>query len=344
MKTKSLQGGLLALLACFAGTAWAERTKSDVIYLTNGDRITGEIKTLDYASLKIETSNMGTISIEWPAIRRVVSPQSFTIEDRNGGQYTGTFSEAEEHQLGIALVEGEHVALPLAEVVRLSPIETGFLNRINGSLAVGLNYTKSSDTGVASLNFTGNYRSPNIESTLKLSANSTKTDEGTSDRDQIANSTRFLRPGKQYWNLLSSIDRNEELGIDARIQLGAGYGRHLVQSSHTALDGTIGLSFNNEWATGESGSNQSIEGVLNAEWHVFRFSDPETSLVSTLSVFPSITESGRWRSQFDITLSRDFFKDFTLDLTYFNSYDSDPPDAEAEKKDYGIVTSISYKF
>lgn len=344
MHKKPIQGALLALLAWLAGPAWADRTKSDVVYLANGDRVTGEIKTLDYASLKIETSNMGTISIEWPAVLKVTSPQSFTIEDRHGGKYTGSFGETGNNQLSIALAEGDRVALPLADVVRVSPIEAGFLNRINGSLAVGLNYTNSSDTGVASLNFTANYRSPNIESTLKLSMNTTKTDEGTSDRDQIANSTRFLRPRKQYWNVLSSIDRNEELGIDARIQLGAGYGRHLVQSAHTALDGTLGLSFNNEWSTGQEGSNQSLEGVINAEWHVFRFSDPETSLVSTLSVFPSLTESKRWRSQFDITLSRDFFKDFTLDLTYFNSYDSNPPDAEAGHKDYGIVTSLSYKF
>jgi putative salt-induced outer membrane protein YdiY len=344
MNKQLVKGILLAILLGTARAALADRANTDVVYLTNGDRVTGEIKSLDYASLKIETPNMGTISIEWPAVRTVTSTQSFTIEDRDGGQYTGVLSTAEENQLGMNLITGDAVTVPLAEVVRMSQIETGFWNRINGSLAVGLNYTKASDTSVFNINFTTTYRSPRIESTLTVGANSTTTNEGTTDRDQVANSLRLARPGKKYWNFLTSWDRNEELGIDSRIQLGAGLGRHLVQTKHTALDGTIGLSFNNEWVNGAPGAQQSAEGVINAEWHVFRFSDPETSLVSTLSLLPSLTESGRWRSEFNISLSRDIYKDFTLDLSYYNSYDSDPPDAEASNKDYGIVTSISYKF
>jgi putative salt-induced outer membrane protein YdiY len=344
MEKRILRGCVLALLMALTGPALADRANTDVVYLTNGDRVTGEIKSLDYASLKIETPNMGTISIEWPAVRSVASSQSFTVEDRDGGQYTGLLTGSDENQMGMSLVTGDTVTVPLAEVVRMSQIETGFWNRINGSLAVGLNYTKAGDTSVFNVNFTATYRSPRIESTLTVGANSTTTNEGTTDRDQIANSLRLARPGRKYWNFLSSWDRNEELGIDSRIQLGAGFGRHLLQTKHTALDGTLGLSFNNEWVNGQPGAQQSAEGIINGEWHVFRFSEPETSLVSTLSLFPSLTESGRWRSEFNITLSRDIYKDFTLDLSYYNSYDSDPPDAEASNKDYGFVTSISYKF
>jgi len=31
-------------------------------------------------------------------------------------------------------------------------------------------------------------------------------------------------------------------------------------------------------------------------------------------------------------------------LSYYNSYDSDPATAGAEKNDYGIITSLGYKF
>lgn len=335
---------MIVLLQCFAVTAHADRTKTDVIHLANGDRITGEIKSLDYNSLKVSTSNVGTITIEWPAIRSITSDQSFTVEDREGNQYTGLFDNGEDQQLTINLVVGDKVTLPLMEVVRMYQIETGFWNRINGSMSVGLNYTKASETSVINANMSATYRSPSIESTLTLSANSTKTETGTTDRDQIANSLRWLRPGNKYWNLLTSWDRNEELGIDSRIQAGLGVGRHLIQRRHSAVDLTLGLSFNNEWVNGDSTSRQSAEGTISTEWRVFRFSDPETSLVSTLTLFPSITESGRWRSEFNITLSREIFKDFTIDLSYYNSYDSDPPDENAANKDYGIVTSASYKF
>ena len=344
MKINVARGVMLALLLPASTAALADRDNTDVIYLTNGDRITGEILSLEFGTLRFETSNAGTLSIEWPAIRAITSQYGFTIESRDGGRYTGVITASDENQLAMDLVVGDTVKMPLTEVVRLTQIESGFWKSINGSLSVGLNYTKASDTGTASLNFSATYRNPRIESTLTLSANSTTTPEGTTDRNQLANSLRLVRPGARYWNFLSSIDRNEELGIDARIQLGAGFGRHLIQTKHTALDGTLGLSFNNEWVTGQTASNQSVEGVINAEWHIFRFSDPETSMVTTLSLLPSLTESNRWRSEFNITLSRDIFKDFTLDLSYYNSYDSKPPDENASKSDYGIVTSISYKF
>jgi hypothetical protein len=79
---------------------------------------------------------------------------------------------------------------------------------------------------------------------------------------------------------------------------------------------------------------------------VFRFSDPEASLSAQAALYPSITESGRYRGSFNITLQRDIVKDFTINLTMYESYDSDPPEdgAEVSTNDYGIVTSIGYKF
>ncbi len=39
--------------------------KTDVIYLQNGDRITGEINSLFRGKLAFETDHMGTVFIEW---------------------------------------------------------------------------------------------------------------------------------------------------------------------------------------------------------------------------------------------------------------------------------------
>jgi hypothetical protein len=61
-----------------------------------------------------------------------------------------------------------------------------------------------------------------------------------------------------------------------------------------------------------------------------------------------LTESGRYRGGLNVTLTRDLIKDLTLNLSVYESYDSDPPEGEdgtaAAKEDYGIVTSFGYKF
>ena len=62
---------VLILLNSFLwGTAWGfDRDKSDVVTLRRGDRIYGDIVSLQYGLLTVKTDNMGTLSIEWPAVR-----------------------------------------------------------------------------------------------------------------------------------------------------------------------------------------------------------------------------------------------------------------------------------
>ena len=43
-------------------------------------------------------------------------------------------------------------------------------------------------------------------------------------------------------------------------------------------------------------------------------------------------------------MRREIVTDFYLDLSFYQSYDSDPPDAAAEKTDYGVITSLGYSF
>ena len=87
----------------------------------------------------------------------------------------------------------------------------------------------------------------------------------------------------------------------------------------------------------------SLEAVLGAQWRIFRFSDPEISLSSSAYLYPSITESGRYRGNLDISLRREIINDLFFDISLYESYDSDPP-AEGNTTDYGIVTSLGYKF
>ena len=75
----SLQWAILLalLLACSHTLA---RDKKDVIVLRNGDRITGEIKKLEYGVLQLSTDDMGTVNIEWDGVVSISSPYEFDVE------------------------------------------------------------------------------------------------------------------------------------------------------------------------------------------------------------------------------------------------------------------------
>ena len=58
----------MALFGFAACKAPPSRQKSDTIHLANGDRITGEIKKLEQGKLRLKTSALDTVYVQWDEI------------------------------------------------------------------------------------------------------------------------------------------------------------------------------------------------------------------------------------------------------------------------------------
>jgi putative salt-induced outer membrane protein YdiY len=349
MKYLAASTRALALAASLfsAGAARAdEREKADVVVVFTGDRLTGEIKSLAYGRLALETDYMGTVQIEWPDIVRVESPQEFMIEDAQGNLLYGRIaSDPEAGFLAIAGWDQVIRRVKMPQVVRMSQSEDRLLDRVHGSFSLGFDYTKSSDITVLSGSFNTNYRGPKSSWSLDVNLNSTRDPtQGTIDRDSIKYNYRWLRTGGRFWSGLTSLERNEETGIEARFLVGGGYGRYFLQRPNAEVAGLVGLAASQEWATGETDDQTSLEGILGVDWRIYDFASPKTNLTAKAVVFPGLTESGRYRTDTSVSLRREIISDFYLDLSLYQTYDSDPPDALAEKSDYGLITSLGYSF
>jgi putative salt-induced outer membrane protein YdiY len=318
----------------------------DVVTVRNGDRITGEIQSLAYGRLTVETDSMGTIQIEWPDVVRVESPQSFLVEDTEGNLLYGKLpADPEGTHLSISGGGGITRRVSIPRVARLSQSEERLLDRVHGSFALGFDYTKSSDIAVLSGSFNTNYRGPHSSWSFGVDLNSTRDPaQGTLDRDSIKYSYRWLQSGNRFWSGLSSVERNEETGIEARVLVGGGYGRYLLQSQSQEVAALVGIGASREWATGAADDRSSLEAILGVDWRVFDFASPTTSLTAKGVVYPSLTESSRYRTDASLSLRREIISDFFVDLSFYQTYDSDPPDTDAASTDYGVVTSLGYSF
>jgi hypothetical protein len=333
-----------SVLVC--GLAWGyARDKTDVVVLRNGDRISGDILSLEFGILALSTDNMSTLSIEWPAVRSVTSKFGFAIERRDGTKYHGVIAtSADGADLMVQSEEGE-ARIPMDEVERISRFSPRFWDRINGALSVGFSYTKSSSIQVGSVNFNANYRSTTVDSNLAFSANTTKDSSGmTTNRALLTGGVQFLRQSRNFWGLLGSLERDQALGIDARLLAGAALGRRFVQTPFTELTGIAGIVGTEEWIVNEPEPKASVEAVVGGSWQVFKFIEPKTRLDLGLYVFPSLTESGRYRSTGNLALTHKFPHDVTLGLTGYLSYDNQPPEPTAEKSDYGVTLNVGYTF
>ena len=79
-------------------------------------------------------------------------------------------------------------------------------------------------------------------------------------------------------------------------------------------------------------------------YEYFRYSDPERSFKTSLTLFPSLTDFGRWRADFNTDLDIEFIMDFSWVLGLFARYDSDPLSKEGASSDYGVTSTLKYDF
>jgi hypothetical protein len=321
------------------------RDKTDMITMRNGDRITGEIVKLEYGQLQLETDDLGTVAIEWDAIARVDSSYEFDIEQIGGEHLYGVIRSSPDGKSLSVRTRTQTLELEPARVTRIAQLEGTFWSRLNGSFSLGYNFTKSTDSTQLSGHFDVSYRGETVVATLGLDAHSSKTpDAGTLDRNSIGFGYRWLRPHQNFWAGLVNLESNEELGIDTRVQVGGGFGRYLLQTTHSEISAFLGAAVNNERVTGDEEGQQSAEGIIGLGWRIYRLDSPKTNLVSEFFYYPSITESGRYRGGSQVSLRHEIIADFFIDLSLYYDYDSQPPGDAVAKDDYGVTTSLGYSF
>jgi Protein of unknown function, DUF481 len=340
--------GRLTLLLCalWADTAMgAARAKTDIVTLQNGDRITCRILSLKFGLLQVNSAHEGGISIEWPSVRSIQSNYSFRVEKFGGEHFAGAISTDPDGKNLLVGTGGDTVTIPMQEVTRMLPYESDFWQRINGSVAFGYNFTRSSDVSQLTFQFNGNYSDESREAQLNAQFASTRSSSGDdSTQTDIASNLFFLRPGPNFWGLLNELQRDQNLGIDGRVVLGSVLGRHLYQTGDARLLGVAGLAVDQEWAVDGGKSHSSLESVFGGQWRVFKFTYPKINLNTSLLLFPSITDTPRVRATLNVTLTFKLTDRFSLKLTNFGNYDSRPPSAQAVTLDYGVTTSIAYEF
>jgi hypothetical protein len=333
----------LGFVLLFSATTAPARDRTDIVMLENGDRLTGEIIQLEHGQLELKTDALGTVYIEWPKVSGLSSSVVFMVENLGGHDEFGHLGGGNGHL--IVDDDGRVTDLPMGDVARLGPVRESFLARVRGSTSVGVNYTQANNVKVGSFRFDAEYRGRNTLASLSSSVDATSSsDRSTNQRILIDYSERFYLEGTRFWSVFGSFERNPELGVDGRPQAGIAVGQSLVRRPESDLVAYVGVAANHE-SVDESGDNRAnILGVAGLDWRIYRFSIPETTLTSSLKVFPYLSDFGRVRARLDVTLQRKFTRALSLNLSLYDDYDSRPPGLDVVNIDYGIVTSLGYTF
>jgi len=326
--------------------------KTDKIFLRNGDRITGEIKELSQGLIRLKTDAIDTIYIKWEDIRHIDSDKWLQIELTDGTRFFGKTPETQDNPDAFSMqtTRGQ-VELEFKDVVRLEQINVDetFWQRLDNSLKVGFNYTKASDVANLNVNASSKYRTKEFQTSVSLDSTITRKSEGddTKRADLTATYLRF-KPNRWFWFASGSGQTNEELGIDLRAIASGGMGRYVMQTARTEWMVAAGLAANLEKTLSDdnfdSDDEASWEGLIQTEWVFFKLYSPKSRWRLRAQLYPGITDSDRNRGNLDLGFSQEFFKDLFWDMSFYFSYDSNPPETALAKEDYGVNTSIGYSF
>lgn len=335
---------LLLWLAPLAPVSASEgHLKTDVITLYNGDRLTGEIKAMSEGLLELNTDAMDTIQIEWQEIARIESKYNYQIRLSNGQRYYGEIGSGDRPgELTIADLDGSH-NMDALDIVELEPIEDDLWDRFDAYLSAGYSYTKANSVAQVTFNSNISYEDQHTRNALDARTTITSTEDDNSQSSKM-NLTRQVWSedrSQSFRGLYGNFERNDELGVDFRLSVGAGLGRYFLDTYRTRLLGGAGLQILTERGE-DRGEQQSVEAFFAGEYSFWRFHDPEMDISLSLDLYPSLTEHGRLRGNTDLRIRWEIINDLYWDVTAYGSYDNQ---ADSEQDvDYGVTTSLGWKY
>jgi hypothetical protein len=302
------------------------------------------VTSLNRGQLIFSTDDAGTIYFEWDNVVALVSTTQFDVTTSDGRRFFGTLSAGPTRTLVVNEAGGE-VSLPMTDVTVIMPIGASFWAKLDGSLDFGFSYTRSSHIAQLTVTSTTVYRKPAFEVRLTGSGTLTKneTDGVRDDRATVQGSYLRYRGQRLFVGGGGGFESNESLGLILRSQVAGVVGARLVNSNRAQLALGGGLSANDEQNV-DADSTQNLEGLFTFRTSYYAYDRPRTNIDIAVQYYPSLTDWGRQRIQLDASARREIWKDVFLSVNMFDTFDSRPPTANADRNDVGVVLSFGWTY
>ena len=331
---------MVLLIVSEATQAYAQRT--DVVQVTNGDRITGTVSRLERARLAFRTDAAGTLSINWTEVVTLTSSENLDVELSSGVRYIGSISSPSAGLLVVQTASGPSPSIDMKEVIRLTPVAANFRARTSGSIDFGVNFTKADGARSYTLDLDATNRTRLYETVVDFDSWLQRRDDtDTLTRNDLQLDVRRMLSGRWYAVAKFAFQEDDELDLDWRVLAGGGVGRRLIQSNRMLLSLEGGLDYDGESYASEDTTDHSAELFAGVDWDYFSPTwATETRVVAATYIS---LERQRARLDVDAQLRRDIFWDLYWAVNIFESFDSDPP-GDRERSNLGLSFTVGWSF
>ena len=318
--------------------------QNDTIVLKNNDKLVGEIKSMDKGVVVVETDYSDSdFTITWLDIISIRSKQTYLLTLSDGTRINSSMYTKEGDSATVLLKGYNNQVVKIKDIVYINPVKKKFISRIVASVSFGYNVTKSNNLSQLSIN-------SNISYTAYKWGFNGSYNAVRSNQDSVAATSRvdatiglkYFMKNDWFYSLSGDFLSNDEQKLQLRSTIKSGLGKYVIHSNRMSFGGGFGLAFNNEKFTDVNNTNRnSLEAYAGLALDIFDVKD--FNLNTNLTFFPSLTEGGRYRADYNINLKYDLPLDFFIKLGLTYNYDSKPVEG-ASVSDYVFQSTFGWEF
>jgi putative salt-induced outer membrane protein YdiY len=344
----------LAVTLCLSlSTAWA-----DQIVLKDGDRITGSVVKKDGQTVTVQTKNFGAVTLKWDDIATIRTDQPLNVV-LPGDRTVNANIQTQDGRIQVAAA-GAPQTVDASDILALRNaaeqktyerlLRPGLLDlwSVSGSLGISgtkgnaetstfttpFNFVRASNTSRTTAYFNS------IRASAKLGATNTKTAQA------VRGGWGYSRNLKKnvFANAFNDYEYDRFQSLDLRVVLGAGLGYQVWKSESARLAVVGGGAWNRESfspATAQAFTRKSAEAYWGNDFSYKLGS--RTNLVQSFRMFNNLSQSGQYRSNFDVGATTQLSKWLNWNVALSNRHLSNPAPGR-KTNDVLYTTGLGFSF
>jgi len=255
-----------AVILAAIGTA-----RADEVHLKNGDRITGEVVTMEEDKLVLKTSYAGEITIQWDEVASMATDAPVEVSFQDETTVVGTTKPAKDGEMSLKTAEtAEVISFQLDEVKSINPKSPEKGVEIKGDVNLGLKYERgNTDKDVIHVDGSFSAREGDNRYSAKGDVNREKASGVKTENNwlALAKYDRFLTE-KMYWFTTASFEHDEFKSLNLRTTLATGAGRQFIETALTNLLIELGLAYVIEDFTSKDNDYTALRWSLDFDRYV----------------------------------------------------------------------------
>lgn len=331
---------ILLFLVLISSIAHGQR---DTLKLKNKDILVGLVESYDVGVLVFSTSYSDSdFKIEFDKITSIYIHKKCIVTLTKSRR---RFGKVRTVKPGIVTIETNKnlvETFKISEIIAFQEVSEDRRKRFSGSLDFGYDFTKAQNKRQTTVNATLGYvgelwvtnGSLNILNSQQDSVADIKRTDAKADIRRLISKTWYLIGELTYLS-------NTEQALHGRYTPNIGMGKLLASTPKLYLGLSTGIAFNFETYVDESLNKNSTETFINANLNMYNFED--ISLTTDVKVSPTISEIGRVRVDYNLTMKYDLPYDFYIKTSFTLNYDNEPA-IQGNQYDYIFSSGFGWEF